>query len=138
MSKQALFSSVSDHWNTPKMLYHRLNEEFDFTFDPCPSHSKSDGLLGKWGERNFINPPFSQVSKWIRKGYVESLKGKLCVFLVAARTDTQWFHKYVLPHAKEIRFIRGRLKFTKPNHPPKAKQTAPFPSCIIIFDGRVA
>ena len=57
-------------------------------------------------------------------------KRKLCVFLVASRTDTQWFHNYALEYAKEIRFIKGRLKFDE------YKNSAPFPSCIIIFDGR--
>ncbi len=33
------------------------------------------------------------------------------MFLIPARTDTRWFHEIVLPKAKEIRFIKGRLKF---------------------------
>jgi site-specific DNA-methyltransferase (adenine-specific) len=130
-----LFSSLSDHWNTPKSLYEKLDQEFHFNYDPCPS---SEGLhefdgFGSWKERNFVNPPYSKVREWINHGYVESLKGKLCVFLVAARTDTAWFHDYVLPFAKEIRFIRGRLRFNDSTDPLKR---APFPSCIIIFDGR--
>jgi site-specific DNA-methyltransferase (adenine-specific) len=128
-----LFSSVSDEWNTPKSLYEQLDKEFHFNHDPCPSYHHDfrtfDGL-GNWKERNFINPPYSQVDIWIKKGYEESLKGKLCVFLVASRTDTRWFHNYVLPFAKEIRFLRGRLHFSG------AKDHAPFPSCIIIFDER--
>lgn len=132
-----LFSSLSDHWNTPKSLYKKLDQEFDFNYDPCPLWSglgmrEYDGL-GSWKERNFINPPYSEVVKWINHGYVESLKGKLCVFLVASRTDTAWFHDYVLQYAKEIRFIRGRLKF---NDDPDPLKRAPFPSCIVIFDGR--
>jgi len=130
-----LFSSLSDHWNTPKSLYEKLDQEFHFNYDPCPSSSSFrdfDGL-GVWKERNFINPPFSQVAKWIKHGYGESQCGKLCVFLVASRTDTAWFHDYVLPFAKEIRFIRGRLRF---NDSPDPLKRAPFPSCIIIFDGR--
>jgi site-specific DNA-methyltransferase (adenine-specific) len=129
---KVLFSSYSDDWNTPKTLYDQLDREFHFNFDPCP---KSEGFrptdgLGTWKERNFVNPPYSQVKIWIKNGYEQSLKGKLCVFLVASRTDAPWFHDYVLPYAKEIRFIRGRLKFNDSTKP------APFPSCIVIFDGR--
>ncbi len=40
----------------------------------------------------------------------------------------QWFHEVVLPHAKEIRFLRGRLKFGG------AKKSAPFPSMVCIFE----
>lgn len=123
--------SNSDDWETPIETYFELEKEFNFNFDPCPyKHDldKWDGLEIEWKERNFINPPYSQVKHWIKKGYEESLKGKLCVFLVPARTDTRWFHEYVYNKA-EIRFIKGRLKFS--GH----KNSAPFPSMIIIFKG---
>ena len=129
--KGVLFSSISDYWKTPKRFYKKLDKEFDFNFDPCPENPDFDGLLIEWKERNFINPPYSEVEKWIEKGYRESVKGKLCVFLVASRTDTRWFHNYCLKYAKEIRFIKGRLKFND------TENSAPFPSCIIIFDGRI-
>lgn len=48
--------------------------------------------------------------------------------LIPARTDTKWFHDYVL-HRAEIRFIAGRLKFGG------AKNSAPFPSMVVIFRG---
>lgn len=47
--------------------------------------------------------------------------------LVPARTDTLWFHDYVYNKAKEIRFIKGRLKFGE------AKNSAPFPSMVVIY-----
>ena len=52
----------------------------------------------------------------------------LAVYLIPARTCTRWFHDLVLPHAKEIRFIRGRLTFGD------AKAPAPFPSCVVVFE----
>lgn len=52
---------------------------------------------------------------------------KSVVFLLPARTDTAWFHDLVLPHASEIRFIRGRLHFS--GH----KNAAPFPSMVVVF-----
>jgi site-specific DNA-methyltransferase (adenine-specific) len=128
-----LFSSLTDEWRTPKSLYTQLDQEFHFNHDPCPTSKgfrETDGL-GDWKERNFVNPPYSQIKTWIKKGYEESLKGKLCVFLVASRTDSPWFHDYVLPYAKEIRFLKGRLKFNGYHKP------APFPSVVIIFDGRL-
>jgi site-specific DNA-methyltransferase (adenine-specific) len=132
MSKfKSLWSSKDQDWRTPDGLFVMLDIEFDFDMDPCPVNSTFDGLQVQWwGERNFINPPYKDVAEWIKKGYEESLKGKLCVFLVAARTDTRWFHNIVLPYAKEIRFIKGRLKFSG------SKNSAPFPSMIVIFDGR--
>lgn len=31
----ALYSSKSDEWSTPKALFDELDEEFEFTLDPC-------------------------------------------------------------------------------------------------------
>lgn len=63
----------------------------------------------------FCNPPYGrQIGDWVQKGYEESQKpGTLVVMLIPSRTDTSYFHDYIL-HGKadEIRFLRGRLKFT--------------------------
>ena len=122
---KVMFSSKSDNWTTPKDFYDKLNKEFDFDFDPCPVNPKFDGLKIEWGERNFVNPPYSQIKLWMEKGREEYRKGKTVVFLVPSRTDTRWWHEYT-PDA-EIRFIKGRLKFGD------QKNSAPFPSCLIIF-----
>ena len=46
--------------------------------------------------------------------------------LLPARTDTKWFHNYILDVA-EIRFIKGRLRFSG------ATVNAPFPS-MVVYD----
>ena len=106
----------SDNWETPKELYNELNEEFDFNFDPCPINhdtTKWDGLQIEWKERNFINPPYSRKLKeaFVKKAIEESNKGKLCVLLLPVSTSTKLFHEHILPNKKEIRFIKGRVKF---------------------------
>jgi len=108
----------SDSWATPKYLYDELNAEFSFDFDPCPLNTgeitpDSDGLLIEWGERNFINPPYSQKLKeaFVIRAIIESKKGKLCVLLLPVSTSTKLFHEHILPNQKEIRFLRGRVKF---------------------------
>jgi site-specific DNA-methyltransferase (adenine-specific) len=53
----------------------------------------------------------------------------LVVFLIPSRTDTIWWHDFVMK-ATEIRFIEGRLKFSEYHN------SAPFPSCIVVFDHR--
>ncbi|MDD5022529.1 MAG: DNA N-6-adenine-methyltransferase [Endomicrobiaceae bacterium] len=101
-----------DNWKTPKELYDKLNEEFNFDFDPCPLNSTFDGLSIKWGTSNFINPPYSRILKeqFIRKAYQESLSGKICVMLLPVSTSTKIFHEIILPNC-EIRFLKGRVKF---------------------------
>lgn len=102
-----------DDWATPKDFYEKLNNEFNFDFDPCPLHSTFNGLDIEWGKVNFINPPYSRKLKelFILKALEESKKGKKCVLLLPVSTSTKIFHEVIQPNAKEIRFIRGRIKF---------------------------
>lgn len=127
---RVLFSSKSPHWSTPEFLYKELNEEFRFDFDPCPlGESEKDGsapLFTSWqGKRVFCNPPYPGVQPFLER----AREAEIAVFLLPARTDTKWFHNLVLPFAKEIRFIKGRIRFGK------AKHNAPFPSILAIFNG---
>ena len=103
----------SDNWATPKELYDKLNAEFKFDFDPCPLHSDFDGLAIEWGKSNYINPPYSRQLKeaFVIKAIEESKKGKICVMLWPVSTSTKLFHKHILPNAKDIRFLEGRVRF---------------------------
>ncbi len=108
----------TDNWATPKSLYDELNKEFNFDFDPCPLNfdvitPEKDGLLIDWGNSNFINPPYSKKLKeaFVMKAIEQSKKGKLCVMLLPVSTSTKLFHNHIKPNAKEIRFLRGRVKF---------------------------
>jgi site-specific DNA-methyltransferase (adenine-specific) len=137
---KVLFSSANDVWATPQNLFDELDKEFNFTLDPCalPDNAKcakyytpaEDGLAQSWGgEQVFCNPPYGRkIYDWVRKAYNESKKpGTTVVMLIPARTDTRYFHDFIYHQAKEIRFIKGRLKFGN------AKNAAPFPSMIVIF-----
>lgn len=68
------------------------------------------------------------IGKWLKKGYGEWKKGRTIVFLIPSRTDTSWWHEYVMK-ASEIRFIRGRVHFNDAG-------PAPFPSAIVVFRGK--
>lgn len=120
------FSSQRLDWKTPKGVYDELNAEFNFDHDPCPPNYTVDGLTSEWGKSNFVNPPYGrELPKWIKKAYEESLKGRTVVLLIPSRTDTRWWHDYVM--RGEIRFIKGRLKFDE------HKNSAPFPSAVVVF-----
>ena len=53
--------------------------------------------------------------------------------LIPARTDTTYFHDYIYGRA-EIRFVRGRLRFT--DEEGNAYPLAPFPSMVVIYNGK--
>lgn len=137
-----MFSSKTNDWSTPQDFYDELNNEFGFTLDPCADEynhkcnkyftEEDDGLLQDWGgEIVFCNPPYGKAIKdWVRKAYIEGCKpNTTVVLLIPARTDTQYFHDYIYYEAKEIRFIKGRLKFGD------SKNAAPFPSMVVIYRG---
>lgn len=137
---KGLYSSTTDMWATPQAFFDELNKEFGFTLDPCalPSNAKctkyytptDNGLLQDWGgEIVFCNPPYGRaIYDWVRKCSEEASKPNTTVVaLIPARTDTRYFHEFIYHQAKEIRFVKGRLKFGD------AKSAAPFPSMVVIF-----
>ena len=123
MNLQVMYESKTDQWPTPQEFFDELNREFHFDLDPCADKSnhkcekyftiEDDGLQQDWtGHRVFVNPPYGrQISKWVEKSFREGTKDNtLVVMLLPARTDTRWFHDFIL-HRSEIRFVSGRIKF---------------------------
>ena len=135
----------SDNWATPEEFYNKLNNEFNFDFDPCPLcyeeiTPEKDGLLVDWGGSNYVNPPYSRKLKesFVIKAIEESKKGKLCVMLLPVSTSTKLFHEHIQPNAKEIRFVKGRIKFLGVNTKGEyvTNKSPMHDSMVVIFDGR--
>mgnify|MGYP002644190540 FL=1 len=139
-----MFSSKTDLWATPQDFYDKLNSEFHFTLDPCatPHNAKcvkfytkeQDGLRKDWGGNTvFCNPPYGRdIYAWVRKCFMEAQKiNTIVVMLIPARTDTRYFHEFIYHKAREIRFIKGRLKFGD------QKNSAPFPSMVVVFQPKM-
>lgn len=133
----ALYSSATPEWPTPRAFFDMLDAEFIFTLDPCatPENAKcarfytvdDDGLKQTWDGVVWMNPPYgATIGRWIKKAFHEARRGAVVVALVPARTDTRWWHDYVMK-AAEIRLVRGRLKFGD------ATTGAPFPSAVVVF-----
>ena len=71
------------------------------------------------------------VSEWIKKAYSEHLNnGVDAMILTFAKTDTQWWHKYVEGKA-EVHFIKGRIRFL--DNGKISGYPAPYGSCWIIY-----
>lgn len=146
MNTNLMFSSDKNYWETPWELFNNINRKFKCVLDVCSTHVnkkcdkyytiEDNGLEKSWktGKNKFAycNPPYGKdISKWIKKGKEEVIKGNNSVFLIPARTDTNWFHDYIFNGASYIYFIKGRIKFVidgiKIN-------SAPFPSCIVVYN----
>lgn len=139
MKNTKIRNNSGDDWATPKDFYNKLDSIYHFDFDPCPYQSDFDGLQMEWGGVNFINPPYSRKLKeaFIKKALVESQKGKVCVLLLPVSTSTKIFHEVILPNARKIEFLRGRLKFERRNENGDfiAKSAGQHDSMIVVFGG---
>lgn len=141
-----LLSSKKMDWCTPQDFFNELNAEFHFVLDAAATDKtakckhyytpETDGLAHSWdfGGAVFCNPPYGkEIGKWVKKAFEEAKKGITIVLLIPSRTDTTYFHDYIYGKA-EIRFIRGRLRFTDDDGNPAGP--APFPSMVVIYNGK--
>lgn len=131
-------TTSSDEWETPKDLFEKLNNRYHFLADVCASDlnhkcdkyftKETDGLIQEWPKVCWCNPPYSNITAWVKKAYNEAQKGSIIVMLIPARTDTRWFHDYIyMMYGVEVEFLKGRLKFSG------SKWNAPSPSMIVTF-----
>lgn len=138
------YSSKTEIWATPQDLFDRLDAIHGFTLDVCalPENAKCakyytpemDGLAQDWKDNVcWMNPPYGrEIGKWVKKAHEATFMdwqhgGAKVVCLLPARTDTKWWHDYVIPFGR-VEFVKGRLKFSG------NKWNAPFPNAIVTFE----
>ena len=155
----AMLSTGSGEWQTPRRVFQKLDDEFHFRLDAAATAANAlceyfytaedsafdhdwaaeliDGIPGKLtglsvpaSNAVFLNPPYQLCKEFMKKALEESRKGITVVCLVAARMDTQWWHRYAM-EADEIRILEGRVQFTHPDKPQANSST--FPSAVVIF-----
>ena len=147
MNKQAMFTSNSDEWSTPQSFFDDLDKIYHFWFDLCASleNTKSNNFFTKeqdslnqfwrWSDLSkdfwwlWCNPPYSNIKSFVDMAFCEMQYGAKIVMLIPARTDTRYFHDFIYKKpGVTIEFIKWRLKFWD------SKNSAPFPSMLVIFD----
>lgn len=108
-----------------------MNPEYGDPEEPCKRTKKGELRCKKklCAERGYHSDDYVPgIIDFMRKANEESRLGATVVALVPARTDTEWWRLYCVPH--ERRFVEGRLQFLKDGIP---VGTAPFPSALIIM-----
>jgi len=148
------YSSKSQDWETPKPLFDYFNKDYQFELDTaatkentlCQNYftKEQNALIQDWSiyKSSWTNPPYNREGRlFIKKAYEESLKNHIAIMLLPCRTDVKVWHDYVMK-SSFIYFIKGRLKFVNKSLPSYQENgnfrlnSAPFPSCIVIFDCR--
>ena len=139
MNKELHFKSEKQTWETPQDFFNKLDDLFGFTLDACASSDNAkvgnyytveqNALIQEWQGVVWCNPPYGRHQvDFIKKAYDQLIKnGSTVVCLIPARPDTKLWQDLIFPHADQICFIRGRLKFGD------SKDAAPFPSALIVF-----
>ena len=122
MNTSVMFSSETDMWATPQEFFAELDQEFNFTLDPCasPENAKcakyftveDDGLRQDWaGHTVFCNPPYGrQIGKWVKK-YEESKAGTTVVMLIPRQDRYVILPRLRLQQGAGNPVYQGRLKF---------------------------
>jgi phage N-6-adenine-methyltransferase len=137
MNTKTMFSSATGEWSTPPGLVTAVNSVVPLDLDVCatPENAKcaryyteqDDGLIKEWRGTCWMNPPYGrEIAHWMRKAWFTG-HHTLVVCLVPARTDTRWWHEYVI--GEPILYFRGRLRFGN------GKSPAPFPSALVLEGG---
>ena len=130
MSVESLYRKRDDDYASPSWIWDGLLGGW---FDPCPVNPNGlrdfDGL-GMWPNRTKVNPPYSDPEPWVNKAIEASKQGKIIVLLLKHDSSTKWWSKL---HEAGGHFlpIIGRLSF------PKTGKPAPFPSVLVVLDGRI-
>jgi len=127
------------YWLTPPDLYKKLDDEFHFTFDPCPYPLPEwfDGLSCEWGESNYVNPPFGSImhngkkkgiTAWVRKALAEKEKGKLSVIVYPI---DKWILMLLKDIGTEVRNL-GDVKWLATEDKSAGKGTGRHIACFIL------
>ena len=111
--------NTSDDFLTPPELVAAMGE---FDLDPCTSHRQEkllarksyrfpedDGLFLPWEGAVFVNPPFSELPKWVNR-FVLHKNG---VLLAPARLEVEWFWR-LWAYCDGIFFTKGPVKYLCP------------------------
>ncbi|HBV6346067.1 TPA: phage N-6-adenine-methyltransferase [Klebsiella pneumoniae] len=119
-----------DLWRTPPALFACLNAEFCFQLDAAAAQhnalckkfitAEQNTLETLWADYLsipgyvWLNPPYSDITPFVKKAAAESSNQIGTVMLVPADTSVGWF-KEAIQTASEVRFITaGRLAFINP------------------------
>lgn len=132
------------YWLVPPDFYSQLSDEFHFDFDPCPFPRPEgfDGLECEWGQRNWVNPPFTGMAKepgkrkigpmaWARKALAEKNKGKTSVLIFPIYQVR--VISFLEDMGAEVRYA-GKLRWLAvEDNTPNPAESASIQPCVLLI-----
>ena len=111
----------TDEQYTPKFIFDALKIQFDFDvsapiggspFVPCNAYftKNDDGLSQEWVGKIWMNPPFSEGTKWHQR--FQSHNNGIAL---APMSKAKWFYDYWTDKKFGILMPTPHLKFRQPN-----------------------
>lgn len=131
-----------ERWMTPPEVWEPLHAEFRFELDAAADAQTArlpryltDSLEIDWpAQRIWMNPPYGRkLEPFVRKAAAEAAKGKLVVALIPFRCRASWWHECVIGNAFEVRCVRKRVDFLRPDGS-RGDFTGSCDSCIVIWN----
>lgn len=158
-AKRGAVDDVDDRGTDPE-FFAKLSERFGgFTLDVAAAEHNAkapnyytredDGLGQKWWGRVWCNPPYSDCGAWVRKAWSEWERAQevggarlIAMLLPANRVEQAWWQDLVEPYRDRpgsplrVEFLRGRMRFDRPDWTPGPKgDRPPFGCCLLIWGG---
>jgi hypothetical protein len=134
-SKTAAERKARDDWRTPRWLWDRLNEQYNFTTDCAANETNhlTDHWFGEDGTEHgevhiltpkvaWCNPPFSN-AKMLAEHWVRYIR-RVGIYR-ADNMETAVWQEIILPNVDWVFLPKGRINYA--GHEGKG---AMFPSCI--------
>lgn len=135
---------MSERWRTPDFIFDPLMAEFQFDLDAAadaelarvPNHLSDALSVDDWPGRSiWLNPPYGiKLEPFVRKAAQQAWRGKTVVALIPFRCRAGWWHECVIGRAAEVRCVRKRIKFVRPDGS-IPKFTGSCDSCIVVWRG---
>lgn len=121
------YNSTANDYKTPPEIYNIALEHLglkQFALDACCSEKNipaeihyfngiHDGLSEDWYDNTWVNPPFNEAEKWVKKAFFANQLCKINIaMLLPARTETAYWRDYILKNQHcQIQFLRKGYKF---------------------------
>jgi site-specific DNA-methyltransferase (adenine-specific) len=133
-----------DEWETPDCLFKKYDAKFGgFALDAAANlrnfkcthfyslEAGQDGLSLPWLSPTWVNPPFSEIGKWVKKASDEASRGITSVMLIKSSTGASYWHEWIWKKPDvEIELLDKRVTFVGAPDPAK------FDCVIVIFRGK--